>query len=108
MSDAAEETTGEIPKLGDVVLTENGIGLVRYQGEVAETDKDGTWFGVQLKGVTLEHGTDGTCGEERYFTCPAGTGVFVQNVRRVIAPEELLETIAVLNDRLLRLDSGGA
>merc|ERR1719510_18016 len=104
MSDAAEETSASNAKVGDVVLTENGIGIVRFQGEVPETDKEGVWLGVQLRGLTVDHGTDGTCGEERYFTCPQGTGVFVQNVKRVISPEELLNTIAILNDRLLKSD----
>jgi len=88
------------PKLGDVVLLNQMAALVRYVGEVPEKDAGGIWYGVELKGAQLPHGNDGSIRGQQYFKCKKGQGTFVQSVTRVISPEELLRTVAILNECL--------
>ncbi|ETO22796.1 hypothetical protein RFI_14397 [Reticulomyxa filosa] len=99
----------QIPSVGDVVLVNDRVGIVRYVGPLAE-DK-GTYFGLEMKGEALKDGHDGTLDNKKYFNAKIGLE-YLQNKfkekfdqsnkkkkkKRVIPPEELLEKVASLYD----------
>ena len=92
--------------VGDVVLVSgHRLAVVRFIGY---TDfAQGSWIGVELKGHRDEkYGCDGSHGNRTYFkTKHQKAGLFVRNVVRRISPEELLEKVAELNDKLLLIGS---
>jgi len=89
-------------KVGDVVLLrKRGLGILRYKGPLHCDDSEVTWLGVELK--TPDGKNDGTVQNKKYFNCPPNHGVFVQQVKRKIAPAELLSKIEKLkseNDQI--------
>jgi len=107
ITEASNFEDNEAPKLGDVVLLEDGIGIIRFLGQVPELSITGLRYGVELKGVTLPNGTDGSIGQQRYFKCPHGAGTFVESesLVRIISPEELLQTVGILNQCLKKCSS---
>merc|ERR1719219_3358954 len=86
-------------RIGDVVLVQSGLGIVRFIGDVEFAV--GRHLGIELKGKRVSHGSDGMVEGKRYFTCDMGSAVFVKDVKRLIKPEELLEKVAELNDAYL-------
>jgi len=86
---------------GDVVRVEEGIGVVRYLGEVRFAK--GVWAGVELVERLGMH--DGQVGGKRYFRCKPNHGVLCDSakVTKKIKPEELLERVTLLNNELLDL-----
>jgi len=88
---------------GDIVRVEEGIGVVRYMGQVRFAK--GLWAGVELVEKMGMH--DGQVGGKRYFRCKPKHGIFVDvaNVRKKILPEQLLERVTLLNSEVLDLRS---
>ena len=94
---------------GDVVLVAgHKLAIVRYKGQVDFAS--GTWIGVELKGHRDEaQGHDGSVHGTSYFkTKHDKAGLFVQKVIRRIPPEELLQKVAELNEKLLLCTCGGS
>lgn len=93
--------------IGDVVLVEgHKLAIVRYIGEL--DNEVGKWIGVELKGHRDEqNGTDGSRDGTSYFkTKHDKAGLFVRRVIRKIPPEELLQKVAELNEKLLLCTCG--
>lgn len=88
-------------KPGDVVRVEEGIGVIRYLGEVRFAK--GIWAGVELVEKLGMH--DGQVGGKRYFRCKANHGVLCDTAKisKKIKPEELLERVTLLNNEVLDL-----
>jgi len=84
----------QTPRIGDVVLVDDRVGVVRYVGPL-HLDKS-IHFGIEIKGQPLEDGHDGTLDNARYFQVTQGHGIFTKEIDRVIRPEELLEKLASL------------
>jgi len=86
---------------GDVVRVEEGIGVVRYLGEVRFAK--GLWAGVELVEKLGMH--DGQVGGKRYFRCKPNHGVLCDSAKitKKIKPEELLERVTLLNNENLDL-----
>jgi len=86
---------------GDVVRVEEGIGVVRYLGEVRFAK--GIWAGVELVEKLGMH--DGQVGGKRYFRCKPNHGVLCDSAKitKKIKPEELLERVTLLNNEVLDL-----
>lgn len=99
----SEETDQGVPDFspGDVVRVEQGIGVVRYLGEVRFAK--GIWAGVELVEKLGMH--DGQVGGKRYFRCKPNHGVLCDSakVTKKIKPEELLERVTLLNNEVLDL-----
>jgi dynactin 1 len=58
-------------------------GLVKYVGPIHVAEGD--WLGIELPTATGKN--DGSVRGERYFTCPAGHGLFIReaNIIRIVA-----------------------
>jgi len=101
----ASAVSGVTPDIGpgDVVRVEEGIGVVRYMGQVRFAK--GLWAGVELVEKMGMH--DGQVGGKRYFRCKPKHGIFVDvaNVQKKILPEKLLERVTLLNTEVLELRS---
>eukprot|EP01083_Nonionella_stella_P032740 89594_1 len=94
-------------KVGDVVLVSgHRLAVVRFIGLVDFAE--GEWIGVELKGHRDEkYGCNGSYDNRRYFkTKHEKAGLFVKNVVRIIAAEELLQKVAELNEKLLLCTCG--
>ena len=80
-------------KKGDIILLQQGIGVVRYYGEV-DFDEERLYYGVELKGPRITGGHNGTYNGKKYFTVTGGDGrgIFIQqsNILRIISSEEIL------------------
>eukprot|EP00485_Elphidium_margaritaceum_P007503 CAMPEP_0202690570 /NCGR_PEP_ID=MMETSP1385-20130828/5514_1 /ASSEMBLY_ACC=CAM_ASM_000861 /TAXON_ID=933848 /ORGANISM="Elphidium margaritaceum" /LENGTH=593 /DNA_ID=CAMNT_0049345845 /DNA_START=44 /DNA_END=1825 /DNA_ORIENTATION=- len=89
------------PHVGDIVLLKQGIGVVRYYGEV-DFDESNLYYGIELKGPRIAGGHNGTYAGKRYFTTTGGDGrgIFVRTPIRVITSEEILEKLAEIYDIL--------
>jgi len=97
------KNTVGVPDLhpGDIVRVAEGIGVVRYIGDV-RFDKKSIWAGVELVEKLGFH--DGVVGGKRYFKCKDGHGIFVETekIRQKILPEELLERVTLLSADIRR------
>merc|ERR1719510_2020048 len=87
-------------RVGDVIICEQGLGIVRFAGEIQPWDE--TVLGVELKDssqVDPRGNTNGTWNGVTYFTCPDNAGVFVtqEDIKRVVTSEEILLRCAQLN-----------
>ena len=72
------------PRVGDIVMVKQGIGVVRYVGEV-EFDKDNIYYGIEVKGPPVIGGHNGSYGQTQYFqTSNPQRGIFCKNVIRYI------------------------
>eukprot|EP01083_Nonionella_stella_P022670 62696_1 len=95
--------SSQTPRLGDIVLLQQGIGVIRYYGNV-DWDEETSYFGVELKGPSISGGHNGTYNGKKYFTVSGGDGrgIFVKtsNILRVISSEEILEKLAEVYDIL--------
>lgn len=74
----------------DLVEVETGRGwyqaVVKYIGSLAEDEKGGIYFGVELQGTGQKEGRcDGTFGKKSYFICKEKHGLFVpvSKIRRI-------------------------
>jgi len=94
-------------RIGEVVLVDVGVGVVRYVGKVEwASPPNQTWIGLELtEADNSEFGrNDGkpSFAVRRYFQCPPNLGFFTRstNVKRKIAPAELLTKVVHLNGRI--------
>eukprot|EP00484_Ammonia_sp_Unknown_P028142 CAMPEP_0197048986 /NCGR_PEP_ID=MMETSP1384-20130603/24239_1 /TAXON_ID=29189 /ORGANISM="Ammonia sp." /LENGTH=576 /DNA_ID=CAMNT_0042481205 /DNA_START=12 /DNA_END=1742 /DNA_ORIENTATION=+ len=87
-----------LPRRGDVVLVEQGLGVVRFVGDV-DFD-EGKHIGIELKGNAVDYGTDGSFNGVKYFDATPKRGIFIQlsHIIRTITSEEILEKLAILYD----------
>jgi hypothetical protein len=92
------------PKVGDIVLVKQGIGVVRFVGRVEEFDDDEESeledIGIEIKGNAVIGGSDGTWNNKKYFTCRPNRGIFVKKIIRIVSSEELLHKVGELYDIL--------
>jgi len=81
-------------RVGDVVLYEGNVGIVRYMGDLHFQERRvEDWIGVEFKGP---HGnTDGSIRGREYFRCARDHGIFVNEVTKRLCPEDLLDQIAI-------------
>ena len=95
--------------LGDIVLlTQARVGVVRYIGHVnglSQSDAD-QYIGIEIRitdGVVGDN--NGTYNHKTYFKCPTNAGLFIEptQILQVYSPEDLLEMIINLKDKLLPL-----
>jgi len=88
---------------GDVVRIEEGMGVIRYLGDVRFAK--GIWAGIELVEKMGMH--DGMVGGRRYFRCKSKHGIFCDtaNIRKKILPEQLLERVTLLNSEVVELRS---
>jgi len=87
-------------KLGDCVLIKQGVGIVRYIGPVEGAKEEQIYAGVELKDGEGEGLNDGCAYGKRYFLCDYKQGVFVRNIPKVLAPEQLLLQLGKVNSDL--------
>ena len=79
----------ETPRVGDVVMVKQGIGVVRYVGNV-EFDK-GKYFGIEVKGPPVIGGHNGSYGQTQYFqTSKPQRGIFCKQVIRLASCQNCL------------------
>lgn len=90
------------PQLGDIVLLQQGIAVVRYYGTVDFDMEGNKYFGVELKGPRIAGGHNGTYNGKKYFETSGGDGrgIFVRKPIRIISSEEILEKLAEIYDIL--------
>lgn len=90
-------------QIGDIVLLQQGIGVIRYRGEV-DFDEGEEYFGVELKGPSISGGHNGTYNGKKYFVTRGGDGrgIFIRKpqILRIISSEEILEKLAEIYDIL--------
>ena len=90
-------------QIGDIVLLQQGIGVIRYRGEV-DFDEGEEYFGVELKGPQITGGHNGTYNGKKYFVTRGGDGrgIFIRKpqILRIISSEEILEKLAEIYDIL--------
>eukprot|EP00486_Rosalina_sp_Unknown_P009594 CAMPEP_0201590386 /NCGR_PEP_ID=MMETSP0190_2-20130828/177185_1 /ASSEMBLY_ACC=CAM_ASM_000263 /TAXON_ID=37353 /ORGANISM="Rosalina sp." /LENGTH=145 /DNA_ID=CAMNT_0048046433 /DNA_START=41 /DNA_END=474 /DNA_ORIENTATION=+ len=91
-------TTLLLPRRGDVVLVEQGLGVVRFVGNV-DFD-EGKHIGIELKGSAIDYGCNGSYNGVKYFEASPNHGLFIQinQIIRIITSEEILEKVAILYD----------
>jgi hypothetical protein len=106
-------------RVGDVLMCEQGLGIVRYVGPV-ENDEE-IWptntglgcfidrIGVELKDSSKKRpkGThNGTWMKKYYYTCPENTGLFIreEDIMKLISAEEILHRCAQMNTEIIELD----
>jgi len=71
-------------KIGQTVETStNQTGIIKYIGTIHVAEGD--WLGLELPTPTGKN--DGSVRGERYFTCPAGHGLFIKeaNITRIVS-----------------------
>eukprot|EP01084_Bolivina_argentea_P028300 52620_1 len=84
------------PRIGDIVILKQGIGVVRYYGSV-DFDSDNKYYGIEMKGPQVPGGHNG----KNKFECKRnGRGIFVRSFMRIISSEEILEKLAEIYDIL--------
>merc|ERR550517_762234 len=105
-------------RVGDVLICAQGLGIVRYVGQV-EMDPE-VWespsglgcyvdrIGIELKDsskVAPKGIHNGTWLGKYYYTCPANTGLFIaeEDVIRLISSEEILHRCAQINTEIIDL-----
>jgi len=96
-----EEVFAEDLTVGDIVLINRGVGVVRYVGRLHFKSRSDYWVGVELKGNRGKN--SGAIKGKRYFTCKEGQGIFVSEVMKRISPEELLEQLALQRQKCKRV-----
>jgi len=84
-------------KIGDCVLIKQGIGIVRYIGPIEGAKEEQIYAGVELKDGEGEGLNDGCAYGKRYFLCDYKQGVFVRNIPKILAPEQLLLQLGKVN-----------
>eukprot|EP01084_Bolivina_argentea_P099644 179096_1 len=92
----------ELPRRGGVVLVEQGLGVVRFVGDV-DFDNKGTHIGIEIKGSTINCGHDGSLNGTKYFdieTQNQNNGLFIEmhDIIRTVTSEEMLAKLAALYD----------
>eukprot|EP01083_Nonionella_stella_P015540 43479_1 len=104
----SKSTTNQF-KQGDIVLlTQARVGVVRYVGAVEGKSQSihDHYIGIEIRitdGVIGDN--DGTFNNKTYFKCANNCGLFLepQHIIQLYAPEDLLEMIINLKDKLLPL-----
>merc|ERR1712113_75574 len=88
------------------------MGVIRYVGEVKESNDSGIYLGMELKDDAIDPrdrdrpnrsgGFDGT----QYFECKPGYGYWLKDkdIRKIYAPEEILFHLGELNARVEKLE----
>lgn len=78
-------------KIGQTVETStNQTGIIKYIGTIHVAEGD--WLGLELPTPTGKN--DGSVRGERYFTCPAGHGLFIReaNITRIVSQPAAKQT----------------
>ena len=89
-------------KRGDIVIIKEGIGIVRYVGELDGYGSD-VYIGIELKGsnISIKNGNNGEYNDIQYFKCKQrNRGIFVRsdNILRILNNEELVDKLSFIYD----------
>jgi len=85
--------------LGDVVLAQKGIAVVRWTGTLHFRQNDSEWAGIEFMDEPLGK-NDGSIKGQRYFHTKPSHGSFVKAVKKKLAPEDILKKLGVVKSQL--------
>lgn len=85
--------------VGDVVLSQKGIAVVRWKGILHFRPNDVEWLGIEF--LDEPHGkNDGSVKGVEYFKCKKNHGSFVKTVAKKLEPEEILRKLGTVKSQL--------
>lgn len=85
--------------IGDVVLSQKGIAVVRWKGILHFRPNDTEWLGIEF--LDDPHGkNDGSVKGQRYFQTKPKHGSFVKSVTKKLRPEEILRKLGLVKSQL--------
>jgi len=85
--------------VGDVVLAQKGIAVVRWTGTLHFRQNDSEWAGIEFMDEPLGK-NDGSVKGQRYFHTKPNHGSFVKGVKKKLAPEDILKKLGVVKSQL--------
>jgi len=99
-TDSSPKTNDGAIRVGEVVVVQEGVGVVRYQGACHLGPS--TYVGIQLaegKGTM-----DGISGGHKYFECAVGKGILipVDKIKSKVSPEKLLFKMVELRQTITK------
>jgi len=104
-------SASEFLRLGDVLICNQGLGIIRYIGVLLEAaNPNEEVIGIELKDSSKARPkgkNDGSFMGRRYFEAKQSQGLFItlEDINKFLTPEDLLKTLAELNT--LRLEKRG-
>merc|ERR550517_811681 len=81
--------------VGDVVLAQKGIAVVRWTGTLHFRQNDSEWAGIEFMDEPLGK-NDGSVKGQRYFHTKPNHGSFVKSVNKKLAAEDILKKLGVV------------
>jgi len=85
--------------VGDVVLSQKGIAVVRWKGILHFRPNDVEWLGIEF--LDEPHGkNNGSVKGVEYFKCKKNHGSFVKTVSKKLEPEEILRKLGTVKSQL--------
>jgi len=85
--------------MGDVVLSQKGIAVVRWKGILHFRPNDVEWLGIEF--LDEPHGkNNGSVKGVEYFKCKNNHGSFVKTVTKKLEPEEILRKLGTVKSQL--------